>query len=199
MITVRTDEADMVEKFATDVWNKLNVTLSRDFDKIRSLQGHLRLKLISLLCFECDDVKMIGIWGPAGIGKSTIARALFNHLSGDFRLKCFMGNLKGSYKSIIGVDEYDSKLGLQNQLLSKLFNQRDIRAHHLGAIKEWLQDQRVLIICWDSSVATSENPLGTASGFCDGNQTRLSNLNQDKDVMLGKGNVTFMEIWKSAG
>jgi len=48
-------------------------------------------------------------------------------------------------------------------------------------------------------VATSENPSWTASGFGDGNQTRLSNLNQDKDVMLGKGNVTFMEIWKSAG
>lgn len=41
MITVRTDEADMVEKFATDVWNKLNVTLSRDFDKIVGLQAHL--------------------------------------------------------------------------------------------------------------------------------------------------------------
>ncbi|KAF2573035.1 hypothetical protein F2Q70_00005568 [Brassica cretica] len=41
-------------------------------------------------------------------------------------------------------------------------------------------------ICWDSSVLTSENPSWTASGFGDGNQTRLSNLNQDKVVMLGK-------------
>ena len=43
-----------------------------------------------------------------------------------------------------------------------------------------------------------KNPSWTASGFGDGNQTRLSNLNQD-NVMLGKGNVTFIEIWKSAG
>ncbi|CAF2274828.1 BnaA04g11180D [Brassica napus] len=97
-----TDEAAMVEKFATDVSNKLNVTLSRDFEEIVGLQAHLR-KLISLLCFECDEAKMIGIWGPAGIGKSTIARALFNHLSSDFRLRCFMGNLKGSYTSIMGA------------------------------------------------------------------------------------------------
>lgn len=47
-------------------------------------------------------------------------------------------------------------------------------------------------------MATSENPSETASGFGDGNQTRLSNLNQDKNVMLRKGNITFMEIWKSA-
>ncbi|CAN6831527.1 unnamed protein product [Brassica oleracea] len=143
-----TDEADMLEKFATDVSNKLNITLSRDFDEIVGLQAHLR-KLITLLCFECDEAKMIGIWGPAGIGKSTIARALFNHLSVDFGLRCFMGNLKGSYKSIIGVDDYDSKLGLQSQLLSKVLNQRDMRVHHLGAVKEWLQDQRVLIILDD--------------------------------------------------
>ena len=43
-------------------------------------------------------------------------------------------------------------------------------------------------------MATSENPSSTASGFGDGNQTRLSNLNQDKDIMLEKENVTFMEI-----
>jgi len=40
-------------------------------------------------------------------------------------------------------------------------------------------------------VATSENPSWTASGFGDGNQTRLSNLNQDKDVILGKRKCHF--------
>ncbi|CAL9223935.1 unnamed protein product, partial [Arabidopsis halleri] len=71
------------------------------------MEAHLR-KLNSLLCLECDDVKMIGIWGPAGIGKTTIARALYNQLSSSFQLKCFMGNLKGSLKSIMGVDDYES-------------------------------------------------------------------------------------------
>ncbi|KAF3500715.1 hypothetical protein F2Q69_00043651, partial [Brassica cretica] len=56
----------MVEKFATDVSNKLNATLSRDFDGIVGLPAHLR-KLITLLCFESDQAKMIGIWGPGGI------------------------------------------------------------------------------------------------------------------------------------
>ena len=40
-------------------------------------------------------------------------------------------------------------------------------------------------------MATSENPSWTASGFGDENQTRLSNLNQDKDIMLGKRKCHF--------
>ncbi|EFH46881.1 predicted protein [Arabidopsis lyrata subsp. lyrata] len=144
----RANEAEMIQKIATDVLNKLNLTPSRDFDGMVGLEAHLA-KLKSMLCLESDEVKMIGIWGPAGIGKSTIARALDNQLSSSFQLKCFMGNLKGSLKSIVGVDEHDSKLWLQNQLMSKILNQENMKIHHLGAIKERLHDQRVLIILDD--------------------------------------------------
>ncbi|KFK33053.1 hypothetical protein AALP_AA6G324000 [Arabis alpina] len=136
------DEAAMVEKFATDVSNKLGVTPSRNFDGMVGLEAHLR-EVKTFLCLESDEVKMIGIWGPAGIGKTTIARALYNLLSSQFRFSCFMRNLKMS------VDDYDSKLSLQSQLLSKILKHRDMRVHHLGAIKEWLHDQRVLIILDD--------------------------------------------------
>ncbi|CAL9223900.1 unnamed protein product, partial [Arabidopsis halleri] len=142
------NEAEMIQKIATDVSNKLNLTPSRDFDGMVGHEAHLA-KLKSMLCLESDEVKMIGIWGPAGIGKSTIARALDNQLSSSFQLKCFMGNLMGSLKSRMGVDDHDSKLWLQNQLLSKILNQENMKIHHLGAIKERLHDQRVLIILDD--------------------------------------------------
>ncbi|XP_056862469.1 disease resistance protein RML1A [Raphanus sativus] len=180
-----TDEADLVEKFATDVSNKLNVTLSRDFDGIVELQDHLR-KLSNLLCLESDEAKMIGIWGPAGIGKSTIARALFDHLSRDFLLMGFMGNLKGSYKSIMGVDNYDSKLGLQNQLLSKVLNQKDIRVHNLGAVKERLKDQRVLIVLDDvDDLEKLEVLVGELSWF--GFGSRIIVTTEDKKNFKAHG------------
>lgn len=91
---------------------------------------------------------MIGIQGPAGIGKTTIARALFNQLAVNFQLKCFIKNLKGSYGSV-GMDDHDWKLCLQSQLLSKILDQKDMKVHHLGTIKEWLQDQKVLIVLDD--------------------------------------------------
>ncbi|CAN6929590.1 unnamed protein product [Brassica oleracea var. botrytis] len=138
------DEAEMIEKIAIDVSNKINVTPSNEFEGLVGMEAHLR-KLNAYLHLECDEVKMIGIQGPAGIGKTTIARALFNQLSADFQFKCFLKNLKEKYETF-GMDDHDSKLYLQTQLLSKILNQRDMKVHHLGTIKEWLQDQRVLIV-----------------------------------------------------
>lgn len=134
----------MIEKIAIDVSNKINVTPSNEFEGLVGMEAHLR-KLNAYLHLECDEVKMIGIQGPAGIGKTTIARALFNQLSADFQFKCFLKNLKEKYETF-GMDDHDSKLYLQTQLLSKILNQRDMKVHHLGTIKEWLQDQRVLIV-----------------------------------------------------
>ena len=59
-------------------------------------------------------------------------------------------------------------------------------------------------------MATSDNMSQTASEFGDRNQTRLSNLNQNKNVRKRKchfygdievdredpENITFMELWK---
>ncbi|KFK45145.1 hypothetical protein AALP_AA1G349500 [Arabis alpina] len=60
------NEAELIQKIATDVTKKLNVTPSRDFDGMVGLEAHLT-KLDSLLRLECNEVKMIGIWGAAGI------------------------------------------------------------------------------------------------------------------------------------
>ncbi|CAF1721836.1 unnamed protein product [Brassica napus] len=69
------NEPDMIEKIANDVSDKLNATPSNDFDGMVELEAHLE-KLKSLLHLEKDGAMIVGISGPAGIGKTTIVRAL---------------------------------------------------------------------------------------------------------------------------
>ncbi|KAG7658340.1 Toll/interleukin-1 receptor homology (TIR) domain superfamily [Arabidopsis suecica] len=136
------NEAKMIEKIARDVSDKLNATPSRDFDGMVGLEAHLR-EMESLLDLDYDGVKMVGISGPAGIGKTTIARALHSRLSNRFQLSCFVDNLRGNYYS--GLDE----LRLQELFLSKVLNQNGIRVCHSGVIEDRLCKQRVLIILDD--------------------------------------------------
>ncbi|KAF8103319.1 hypothetical protein N665_0188s0257 [Sinapis alba] len=180
------DEAKMIHKIVADVSKNLNFTVSRDFDKIVGLDSHLR-KLHSLLCLESEEVKMIGIWGPAGIGKTTIARALFSQLSSRFPLRCFMGNLNGSYrKSIMGVDDHDSKLCLQSQLLSRIFNQTDMTVHDLCAIKEWLHNQRVFIILDDVEELEQLDTLAKETSWF-GPGSRIIVTMKDKNILKAHG------------
>ena len=74
-LILRDREADMIVKIAKHVSDVLNYTPSRDFDDYVGLRPHIT-KINSLLCPESGDVRMIGILGPPGIGKTTVARSL---------------------------------------------------------------------------------------------------------------------------
>ncbi|CAN6992438.1 unnamed protein product, partial [Brassica rapa subsp. trilocularis] len=70
-------DAEMIEKIATDVSDKLfSSTRSRDLDGLPGMGAHMEKMDQALNLGQEDEVRMIGIWGPAGIGKTTIARFL---------------------------------------------------------------------------------------------------------------------------
>ncbi|KAG7585956.1 NB-ARC [Arabidopsis thaliana x Arabidopsis arenosa] len=173
----------MIEEIATDVLNKLNATQSKDFDDMVGLKANLT-KIESLLDLGYDKVKMIGISGPAGIGKSTIARALHHsQLSSRFQHSCYMDNLRES--NAISLHEYRAKLSLQEQLLSQVLNLKDIRIRHLGAIQERLHDQRVLIILDDVTSLEQLKVLANIEWFGPG--SRIIVITKNKDILLHHG------------
>ncbi|CAA0384446.1 unnamed protein product [Arabidopsis thaliana] len=139
------NEADMIEKIATDVSNMLNsFTLSRDFNGLVGMRAHMNM-MEHLLRLDLDEVRMIGIWGPPGIGKTTIARFLFNQVSDRFQLSAIMVNIKGCYPRPC-FDEYSAQLQLQNQMLSQMINHKDIMISHLGVAQERLRDKKVFLV-----------------------------------------------------
>ncbi|XP_013608606.1 PREDICTED: disease resistance protein RML1B-like [Brassica oleracea var. oleracea] len=177
------NEAEMIEKIARDVSDKLNATPSRDFDDMVGLEAHLR-EMRSLLDLDNDEVKMVAVSGPAGIGKSTLARALQIQLADRFQLTCFVDNLRVSYHS--GLGEYGLKLRLQEEFLSKVLNQNGIRISHLGAIKERLRDHTVLIILDDvDDIKQLEALAGGTTWF--GPRSRIVIITENKEILQQHG------------
>ncbi|CAL9238477.1 unnamed protein product, partial [Arabidopsis halleri] len=142
------DEAVMIENIAAEISNKLNhLTPSRDFDCLIGMEAHMK-RMEQYLRLDLDEVRMIGIWGLPGIGKTTIARFLFNQVSSRFQDSALIEDIKGSYPKPC-FDEYNAKLQLQNKMLSKMINQKDIMIPHLGVAQERLRNRKVLLVLDD--------------------------------------------------
>ncbi|KAF8093263.1 hypothetical protein N665_0385s0012 [Sinapis alba] len=138
------NEADMIEKVAEDVSNMLNTaTPSSGFDGLVGIESHIT-EMSSVLSLASDEVRMVGIWGPAGIGKTTIARTLFSIISNDFTHTAFVESTKRRYN-----DDTAFRLHLQEQLLSKALDHKDLKIDHLGVAEARLKDKKVLVVLDD--------------------------------------------------
>ena len=63
-----------------------------------------RAKAIELLLdVESDDVRMVGIHGLGGIGKTTIARAVYNRIVDHFEGSCLLENVREKSRTKDGI------------------------------------------------------------------------------------------------
>ncbi|KAG7537206.1 Toll/interleukin-1 receptor homology (TIR) domain [Arabidopsis suecica] len=187
------NEADFITKIAKDISAKLNGTPSNDFENFIGIESHMS-KMVQLLCLNNDEVRMVGIWGPAGIGKTTIARVLHSRLSSDFRFTVFMENVRGNYQRIVDSGgEYNLQVRLQKELLSTIFNQKDMRINHLGTIEERLKKQKVLIVLDDVNKVEQLEAFANETRWF-GPGSRIIVTTKDKQVLVGHGINHIYEV-----
>ncbi|CDY26386.1 BnaA02g23840D [Brassica napus] len=133
----------MFETILSDVSNMLNHTPSRDFDDLVGIDAHIA-KMIPLLHLESDEVKMVGIWGPPGIGKTTIARHLYNKICPTFQCCAFTDHRDVNNK--FGESDYSAKMYIQQLVLSEITYVKDLKIPHLGVMQDSLKYKKVLLI-----------------------------------------------------
>ncbi|KAL1201758.1 putative disease resistance protein RPP1 [Cardamine amara subsp. amara] len=187
------NEAAMIERIATDVSNELiRSAPSSDFNSLVGIRTHMK-NMEPFLGLKSDDkVKMIGIWGPSGIGKSTIARFLFGEYSHKFQLSVFMDNIKRRYPRSC-YDEYSTKLQLQKEFLSRIINHEDIKIHHLGVAKDRLKDKRVLVVLDDVDQLAQLDAMAKETRWF-GPGSRIIITTQDKRLLNAHGINHIYEV-----
>lgn len=131
----------MLEYIAKDVLNKL-ITPSDHFSDFVGIGAHIET-LISMLRFDSEKARMIGICGPSETGKTTIGRALYSKIKSHFHHRAFV-----AYKRTMQSD-YDQKLYWEEQFLSEILCQKDIKIEECGVVEQRLKHKKVLIVLDD--------------------------------------------------
>ncbi|XP_056864829.1 protein VARIATION IN COMPOUND TRIGGERED ROOT growth response-like isoform X1 [Raphanus sativus] len=187
-------EAKMIEEITNDVLGKLKVTPSEDFGNFVGLKDHMK-NMSSLLDLESKEVKMVGIWGPSGIGKTTIARALYSRLLRHFQGRIFIDRsfISKSKEIYSKANDYNMKLHLQEQFLSKLLGKESIQVDHLGAVRERLKHRKVLIFIDDlDDKVVLDALVGQNQWF--GSWSRIIVVTTDKHLLKSHGIDCIYEV-----
>ncbi|XP_060208177.1 TMV resistance protein N-like [Lycium barbarum] len=132
----------IVEQISSKLCKSASLSSLRD---VVGMNVHLE-KLKSLLDMETDDVRIVGIWGMGGVGKTTIARVIFDTLYYQFEAACFLADVKENEKK-------NQLHSLQNTLLSELLRRKDDYVNNKFNSKDMIRSRlcskKVLVVLDD--------------------------------------------------
>ncbi|KAK3416281.1 hypothetical protein EUGRSUZ_H01736 [Eucalyptus grandis] len=178
------DEADSIRRIVQEISIQLDRTPL--YIAKHPIGIHSRIvELESMLNLESkDDVLMIGLWGQGGIGKTTLAKALYNDIFRRFEVSCFLANVRETSK--------DSKdlVHLQEKLLSELLLGKGLTVYSVDGGITLMQDRlcrkRVLLVLDDVDDVKQLNALAGGREWF-GKGSKIIITTRDKHLLTSHG------------
>ncbi|XP_061356990.1 disease resistance protein Roq1-like [Gastrolobium bilobum] len=171
-------EYQFIEKIIKDVSNKINPAPLHVADCLVGLESRV-LEVKKLLDISSDRVHIVGIHGIGGIGKTTLAWAVYDSIAVCFDSVCFLERVREN-----------SNTYLQKMLLSKLTGEKDIiftsAREGISEIRKRLRQKKVLLVLDDVNASEQLHDLvGEPNWF--GLGSRVIITTRDKHLLARHG------------
>uniref|UniRef100_A0A6N2L5I2 TIR domain-containing protein n=1 Tax=Salix viminalis TaxID=40686 RepID=A0A6N2L5I2_SALVM len=173
-------ESKLIQAIIKDVLNKLD---PKCINVATNLVGidHLVQTISDFLSTTTDEVCMVGIHGMPGIGKTTIAKVVFNQLCYGFEGSCFLSNINETSEQLNGLAL------LQEQLLQNILKQNVATINNADTgmvqIKQRLCHKRVIVVVDDVAQQCQLNALVGERGWF-GPGSRVIITTKDERLLL---------------
>ncbi|WCJ18805.1 Disease resistance protein (TIR-NBS-LRR class) family [Euphorbia peplus] len=187
-------ESKLIEEIVSLVHKRVNHTFScvSIDDGLVGIDSRVN-DITSKLCTRSEDIWFLGIWGMGGIGKTTVARKIYDQISSDFESAYFVASVRERLKKYTLHD-------LKHEILSELLGKEipNLRRHDIVAssfIWKWIKSKKILIVLDDvSDLEQIEQLIGKHDMYSPG--SRVIMTSRDKQILMSGGADEICEVEK---